>query len=124
MDCGDNSCAFEGRSRGGMRTNGGCCCLKDLDFDKRMRAMGYIRDLEAELAEAQARLVEMYERIIPEEIANGCAADKADVRQLRASLAEYVSADAAFAEDHSLCGDCDWKTRYDRARAALRGGGK
>jgi hypothetical protein len=47
MDCGDNSCQYEGRGRDGMRTNGGCYCLKDLDFDKRMRAMGYIRHLEA-----------------------------------------------------------------------------
>lgn len=26
-DCGDNSCMFGGRGRGGMRTNGGCRCL-------------------------------------------------------------------------------------------------
>jgi hypothetical protein len=55
MDCGDNSCQYEGRSRGGMRTNGGCYCLKDLDFDKRMRAQGYIRHLEAEVARLRAQ---------------------------------------------------------------------
>lgn len=27
-DCGDNSCMFGGRRKGGMRTNGGCRCLK------------------------------------------------------------------------------------------------
>jgi hypothetical protein len=27
-DCGDNSCMFGGRGKGGMRTNGGCRCLK------------------------------------------------------------------------------------------------
>ena len=27
LDCGDNSCLFGGRSKGGMRTNGGCRCL-------------------------------------------------------------------------------------------------
>jgi hypothetical protein len=32
-----------------MRTNGGCYCLKDLDFDKRMRTQGYIRHLESEV---------------------------------------------------------------------------
>lgn len=29
-DCGDNSCLFGGRGKGGMRTNGGCRCFKDL----------------------------------------------------------------------------------------------
>lgn len=26
-DCGDNSCLFAGRGKGGMRTNGGCQCI-------------------------------------------------------------------------------------------------
>lgn len=31
MDCGDNSCRFRDRSKpSGMRTNGGCRCLKSL----------------------------------------------------------------------------------------------
>jgi hypothetical protein len=34
-DCGDNSCLFGGRGKGGMRTNGGCRCYKDLRPDKR-----------------------------------------------------------------------------------------
>lgn len=29
MDCGDNSCLFA-EAKGGMRTNGGCRCLRDL----------------------------------------------------------------------------------------------
>ncbi len=26
-DCGDNSCLFAGKNKGGMRTNGGCRCI-------------------------------------------------------------------------------------------------
>lgn len=32
-DCGDNSCLFGGRGKGGMRTNGGCRCFKDVRPD-------------------------------------------------------------------------------------------
>lgn len=35
-DCGDNSCLFGGRGKGGMRTNGGCRCFKDLPQAKRI----------------------------------------------------------------------------------------
>ena len=35
-DCGDNSCVFGGRGKGGMRTNGGCRCFKDLPGPKRI----------------------------------------------------------------------------------------
>ena len=35
-DCGDNSCLFGGRGKGGMRTNGGCRCFKELPFAKRI----------------------------------------------------------------------------------------
>ena len=56
MDCGDTSCEFEGRGVGGQRTNGGCRCLKDLDFDKRMKATGYIRHLEAEIRRLRHQL--------------------------------------------------------------------
>ena len=34
-DCGDNSCLFGGRGKGGMRTNGGCRCFKDVRPDMR-----------------------------------------------------------------------------------------
>ena len=34
-DCGDNSCLFGGRGKGGMRTNGGCRCYKDVRPDMR-----------------------------------------------------------------------------------------
>ena len=30
LDCGDNSCRFA-QNKGGMRTNGGCRCLKEID---------------------------------------------------------------------------------------------
>lgn len=51
MDCGDSSCEFEGRGKGGMRTNGGCRCLKDLDGARMLRARRYIRYLEGLLDE-------------------------------------------------------------------------
>ena len=35
-DCGDNSCLFGGHGKGGMRTNGGCRCFKDLPTMKRI----------------------------------------------------------------------------------------
>ena len=35
-DCGDNSCQFGGSGKGGMRTNGGCRCFKDLPSAKRI----------------------------------------------------------------------------------------
>lgn len=44
-DCGDNSCLFGGRGKGGMRTNGGCRCFKDLPTAKRI----YVERLYAEL---------------------------------------------------------------------------
>ena len=35
-DCGDNSCLYGGQGKGGMRTNGGCRCFKDLPTAKRI----------------------------------------------------------------------------------------
>ena len=35
-DCGDNSCLFGGRGKGGMRTNGGCRCFTELPHAKRV----------------------------------------------------------------------------------------
>lgn len=32
-DCGDNSCMFYGRGKGGMRTNGGCRCYQNLSYE-------------------------------------------------------------------------------------------
>lgn len=34
-DCGDNSCMFA-KNKGGMRTNGGCRCLKDVSWKTRV----------------------------------------------------------------------------------------
>lgn len=61
MDCGDNSCEFEGRDQGGMRTNAGCRCLVDIGADKCMRARGYIKYLESEVErlQRQGRMAEM-----------------------------------------------------------------
>lgn len=49
-DCGDNSCLFGGRGKGGMRTNGGCRCFKDLPTAKRI----YVERLYAALSEKQS----------------------------------------------------------------------
>ena len=46
-DCGDNSCLFGGRGKGGMRTNGGCRCYKDVRPD--MRRI-YIERMQAALS--------------------------------------------------------------------------
>ena len=35
-DCGDNSCLFGGRGKGGMRTNGGCRCFTAVPTAKRI----------------------------------------------------------------------------------------
>ena len=45
-DCGDNSCLFGGQGKGGMRTNGGCRCYKDVRPD--MRRI-YIERMQAAL---------------------------------------------------------------------------
>jgi hypothetical protein len=45
-DCGDNSCMFGGRGKGGMRTNGGCRCYRDLPTMKRI----YVERMFAALA--------------------------------------------------------------------------
>jgi hypothetical protein len=47
-DCGDNSCLFGGRGKGGMRTNGGCRCFKDLPTAKRI----YVERLYAAFAQS------------------------------------------------------------------------
>ena len=35
LDCGDNSCRFA-QNKGGMRTNGECVCLRDIDKSVRI----------------------------------------------------------------------------------------
>jgi hypothetical protein len=49
-DCGDNSCLFGGAGKGGMRTNGGCRCFKDLPTMKRI----YVERLQASLRSPQS----------------------------------------------------------------------
>lgn len=43
LDCGDNSCQFDGRGAGGVRTNGGCRCLYGLSSKQRHRVSLYLR---------------------------------------------------------------------------------
>jgi hypothetical protein len=43
LDCGDNSCMFDGRDKGGVRTNGGCRCLTGLSWAQRARVLQYVR---------------------------------------------------------------------------------
>ena len=60
-DCGDNSCLFGGRGKGGMRTNGGCRCYKDVRPD--MRRI-YIERMQAALsAVPPTRRIDAEERI-------------------------------------------------------------
>lgn len=52
LDCGDNSCMSPERSRGGMRTNGGCCChLEDLARAHERRAAWWRRSPNYERSE-------------------------------------------------------------------------
>lgn len=44
LDCGDNSCEFA-VNKGGMRTNGGCRCLQDLDRTTRFELRRYVATL-------------------------------------------------------------------------------
>lgn len=63
MDCGDNSCLFAWK-KGGMRTNGGCRCLRDASWETRrdihlwaQKARQLIKDARAE-GEAAGRYEE------------------------------------------------------------------
>ena len=61
LDCGDSACISPERSRGGMRTNGGCRCSKLEVAEAHMRVaerlLGFLRarvaELEATLREAR-----------------------------------------------------------------------
>lgn len=61
MDCGDNSCLFA-TSRGGMRTNGGCQCIENLQgqlaeanaLTERLRSHIKMAEYAADLSEARA----------------------------------------------------------------------
>ncbi len=57
LDCGDNSCMFA-EKRGGMRTNGGCRCLKEIDSDpaKRRHVTAAIKKLIADRAALRSLL--------------------------------------------------------------------
>lgn len=56
LDCGDNSCLFA-KTRGGMRTNGGCQCLESLGFrGGRQRALG---QMAAEVVSLRKRVSDL-----------------------------------------------------------------
>jgi hypothetical protein len=55
LDCGDNSCVFA-TTKGGMRTNGGCRCLRDLSSDRRLVVTRHILAVEADLKAAVREL--------------------------------------------------------------------
>lgn len=51
LDCGDNSCYFKEGPKGGMRTNGGCRCLRSsvgqMEVRRRLKKMeGALREIE------------------------------------------------------------------------------
>lgn len=72
----------------------------------------------AEVERLRVRLVQSQDMHRDEHIRAEQA--EARLREVVEALSEYVSEDAAFAEDHLLCGgDCDWSARHKRARAAL-----
>jgi len=61
LDCGDHSCMFAVKKTG-MRTNGGCRCLKELSNIKQakvnlaiMRMRKRIKELEAKIEELKTR---------------------------------------------------------------------
>lgn len=62
-DCGDNNCRFA-KVKGGMRTNGGCRCVKSLPIDARRFFTLAPTDLETALKiiERQAQALRTIER--------------------------------------------------------------
>ena len=56
MDCGDSSCAFA-KTRGGMRTNGGCRCLENLGFCRGQTDS--LRRMAAEIVSLRKRLSDL-----------------------------------------------------------------
>lgn len=55
LDCGDNSCRYAPRM-GGMRTNGGCRCLKDLSAEQRRKVERYSYKQSLELQSLKQQL--------------------------------------------------------------------
>ena len=56
LDCGDSSCAFA-KTRGGMRTNGGCRCLENLGFCRGQTDS--LRRMAAEIVSLRKRLSDL-----------------------------------------------------------------
>lgn len=55
MDCGDNSCNFA-IDKGGMRTNGGCRCLADVQISPvfRRTLLGHVAEIRRRVRDAEA----------------------------------------------------------------------
>lgn len=58
LDCGDSSCFFATK-RGGMRTNGGCRCLQDLDPRAATAVRRMILDARAAVKALEAKVREL-----------------------------------------------------------------
>ena len=51
-DCGDNSCMFAGRGKGGMRTNGGCRCYHNMADEFTTKVMIVQNELQTMIEDA------------------------------------------------------------------------
>lgn len=112
-DCGDNSCLFGGRGKGGMRTNGGCRCFKDLPTAKRV----YVERLYAVLSETEPNPEQRGSEL---EKANVGLADEA--ARMRIALSELVEAGEAFDNRDDMTAEEEQAAveRWDAALAAAK----
>jgi hypothetical protein len=62
LDCGDHDCLFA-KDKSGMRTNGGCRCLKDIDSILQRGIRQEILSLRTRLATYEAALVGIIDQI-------------------------------------------------------------
>jgi len=120
LDCGDNSCEFA-ENKTGMRTNGGCRCLKDLDFSRRMAVRRYLVALREENARLCQRIEELERapRCCADTIPPGCrtcrCADAAEAKLAKVveALERVLRFEASFGENDIPDDDREF------ARAAL-----
>ena len=134
LDCGDNSCEFA-EHKTGMRTNGGCRCLKDLDFTRRMAVRGYIKALREQVAQVRGamsaddgRLEAAAKRVwgehiwgcdTPDQMADLILGLREENARLREELRIIADANPAVWEPDVRGQFREWT--QSRARAALRG---
>lgn len=62
LDCGDNSCYYA-TNKGGMRTNGGCRCMRNQPEKTQMWLRRKVCNLELEIAQLKEKCTE-YEKVI------------------------------------------------------------